>query len=94
MHEPASWDFGMNTGAPLAGVTPHALPAMDDNSFADSKRRVETALVFVKALTRDQVDGAEDKTIAWTASGNERKMKGRDYLQQFARHRGLVIRKM
>jgi hypothetical protein len=103
-----SADFGMNTGARLAGVTPPALPAVDDTSFADAKRRVETALAFVKALTREQIDGAEDKTIVWTAGGNERKLKGHDYLQQFAlpnfyffvttaynilRHRGVPVGK-
>ena len=41
-----SADFGMNTGARLASVTPPALPAVDDNSFADAKHRVETALTF------------------------------------------------
>jgi uncharacterized protein len=101
-------DFGMNTGARLAGVTPPALPAVDDTSFADAKQRVETALGFVKSLTRAQVDGAEDKTIAWTAGGSERKMRGNDYLQQFAlpnfyffvttaydilRHRGVPVGK-
>ena len=79
-----SADFGMNTGGRLAGVTPPALPTVDDTSFAAAKQRVETALAFVNSLTRAQVDGAEDKTIAWTAGGNERKMKGKDYLQQFA----------
>jgi putative ABC transport system substrate-binding protein len=49
-----------------------------------AKSRVETALGFVKSLTRAQVDGAEDKVIAWSAGGNDRKMKGKDYLQQFA----------
>jgi uncharacterized protein len=103
-----SADFGMNTGARLAGVTPPALPAVDDASFADAKRRIETALAFVKILTREQVDDGEDKTIAWTAGGNERKIKGRDYLQQFAlpnfyffvttaydilRHRGVPVGK-
>jgi uncharacterized protein len=48
------------------------------------QKPVETALGFVKSLTRAQVDGAEDKVIAWTAGGNDRKMKGKDYLQQFA----------
>ena len=81
---------------------------MDDTSFADAKHLVETALAFVKTLTREQVDGAEDKTIAWTAGGNERKMKGRDDVQQFAlpnfyffvttaydilRHRGVPVGK-
>jgi hypothetical protein len=30
---------------------PPALPAVDDTSFADAKRRVQTALGFVKGLT-------------------------------------------
>ena len=103
-----SADFGMNTGGRLAGVTPPATPAVDDTSFAAAKSRVETALGFVKSLTRAQVDGAEDKTIVWTAGGNERKLKGNDYVQQFAlpnffffvttaydilRHRGVPIGK-
>src|SRR6185295_1930262 len=78
-----SADFGMNTGGRLAGVTPPATPAVDDTSFAAAKTRVETALGFVKSLPRAQVDGAEGKTIAWMAGGNERKLKGNDYLQQF-----------
>src|ERR1051326_3648815 len=79
-----SADFAMNTGGRLAGVTPPALPATDDPSFAAAKSRVETALAFVKSLTREQVDGAESKVIAWKGGGNDRKMKGNDYLQQFA----------
>ncbi len=103
-----SADFGMNTGGRLAGVTPPALPVVDDTSFADARHRVETALSFVKSLTRDQINGAEDKIIAWSAGGNERKLKGNDYLQQFAlpnfyffvttaydilRHRGVAVGK-
>jgi len=37
-------DFAMNTGGRLAGVTPPALPAVDDTSFAAAKSRVETAV--------------------------------------------------
>ena len=79
-----SADFAMNTGGRLAGVTPPAVPAVDDTSFAAAKTRVDTALSFVKSLTHAQVDGAENKTIAWSGGGNDRKMKGSDYLQQFA----------
>ena len=79
-----SADFAMNTGGRPAGVTPPAMPAVDDTSFAAAKSRVETALGFVNSLTRAQVDGAEGKVIAWTGGGNDRKMKGNDYLQQFA----------
>jgi hypothetical protein len=103
-----SADFAMNTGARLAGVIPPALPAVDDTSFADAKTRIETALGFVKSLTGTQVDGAEYKTIAWAAGGSERKLRGNDYLQQFAlpnfyffvttaydilRHRGVALGK-
>jgi hypothetical protein len=68
----------------LSLFNPPAMPAVDDTSFAAAKSRVETALGFVKSLTRAQVDGAEGKVIAWTGGGNDRKMKGNDYLQQFA----------
>jgi len=103
-----SADFAMNTGGRLAGVAPPAMPAVDDTSFADAKKRVEAALAFVKSLTPAQVNGAEDKIIAWSAGGNERKLKGNDYLQQFAlpnffffvttaydilRHRGVPVGK-
>ena len=98
----------MNTGGRLAGVASPALAAVDDTSFAAAKSRVETALGFVKSLTRAQIDGAEDKVIVWTAGTNNRKIKGNDYLQQFAlpnffffvttaynilRHRGVPIGK-
>ena len=45
-----SADFAMNTGGRLAGVTPPAMPVVDDTSFAAAKSRVETALGFVKSL--------------------------------------------
>jgi hypothetical protein len=77
-------DFAMNTGGRLAGLTPPAMPAVDDTSFAAAKSRVETALRFVKSLTPAQINGAEGKVIAWSAGGNDRKMKGNDYLQQLA----------
>ena len=69
-----SAEFAMNTGGRLAGVTPPALPAVDDTSFAAAKSRVETALGFVKSLARAQVDGAEDKlATAGLGGGNDRK---------------------
>jgi hypothetical protein len=57
---------------------------VDDATFAAAKSRVENALGFVKSLTRAQVDSGEDKIIAWKGGANDRKMKGTDYLQQFA----------
>jgi hypothetical protein len=101
-------DFGRNTPGRLAGVAGPDFAAVDDTSFAAAKKRVEDSLAFVKTLTRAQVEGSEDKVITWMAGGNERKMKGADYLRQFAlpnffffvttaydilRHRGVVIGK-
>ena len=85
-----------------------ALAPVDDASFAAAKSRVETALGFVKSLTREQIDGSENKVIAWKSGDNDRRMKGNDYLQQFAlpnfyffvttaydilRHRGVPLEK-
>jgi hypothetical protein len=53
-----SADFAMNTAAAWPASSP-TMPAVDDTSFAAAKSRVETALGFVKFLTRAQVDGAE-----------------------------------
>jgi hypothetical protein len=64
-----SADFAMNTGGRLAGVTPPTMPAVDDTSFAAAKSRVETALGFVKSLTRAQVDGAEGAGIVTGRDG-------------------------
>jgi hypothetical protein len=77
-------DFGANTPGRLAGVAAPAFAAVDDTSFAAAKKRVEDALAFVNTLTRAQIEGSEDKVVSWTAGGAERKMKGIDYLRQFA----------
>jgi uncharacterized protein len=79
----AATDYGMNTGGRLAGVIPPALPAVDDESFSDAKRRVEAGLAFLKSLKPAQFEGAEDKLIVWSGGGGERKMKGIEYLHQW-----------
>ncbi len=76
-------NFGCNTPGRLAGAAAPDFAAADDTSFAVAKKRVEDAAAFVKTLTRAQIEGSEDKTIAWAAGGAERKMKGAAYLQQF-----------
>jgi len=101
-----SADFGRNTPGRLAGVAGPEFAAVDDTSFADAKKRVEDSLTFVKSLTRAQIEDTEDKDIVWSAGGNDRKMKGAAYLQQFGlpnffffvttaydilRHRGLPL---
>ena len=75
-------EVAMNICGRLAGVTPPKLEAKDDPSFAAAKARVETALGFVKSITRAQLEGAEDKIIVWPGPAGDRKMKGNDYVGQ------------
>ena len=101
-------EFGRNTPGRLAGIVPTDYAATDDTTFADAKARVERSLAFVKSLTPQQIDGTEDKEIAWTAGSRQMSFKGQAYLQWFAlpnfyffvtttynilRHRGVEIGK-
>src|SRR5262249_17496199 len=74
--------------AATASLSGSAVRATSATSAAEGANRTATAsepaLGFVKSLTREQVDGSENKVIAWKGGGNDRKMKGNDYLQQFA----------
>lgn len=76
-------DFGRNTPGRLAGVAGSEFTAVDDTSFTEAKKRIEESPAFVKSLTRAQVEGTEDKDVVWSVGGNDRKMKGAAYLQQF-----------
>ena len=64
--------------------------------------------VLITDTDYHRLDGAEDTVIAWSAGGNDRKIKGNDYVQQFAlpnffffvttaydilRHRGVPVGK-
>ncbi|MDA0241388.1 MAG: DUF1993 domain-containing protein [Proteobacteria bacterium] len=102
-------DYGRYMPGRLAGVAGPEFAAEDETSFADAKKRVEDSIAFVNSLTREQIEGAEDKEIVWVGGGKERKMKGAAYLQQSAlpnflffvttaynilRHRGVPIGKL
>ena len=76
--------FTWGEGSDRVGVLEEKTAEQEARDLAAAKARVEKALAFVKSLTPAQLAGAEDKTITWVAGGNERKMKGADYLQQFA----------
>ena len=75
-------DFGRNAPGRLAGVTSPAFPDAD-SSFAELKDRVAKSLEFVKGFTPAQIDGTEEKMIAWTAGTREMSFKGQDYLLHF-----------
>jgi hypothetical protein len=77
-------DFGRNTPGRLAGIVPTDFAAVDDTSFAEARARTERSLAFVKTLTPAQIDGSEDKDIAWMAGTRQMSFKGQDYLRWFA----------
>ena len=104
----AATDFGRNTPGRLAGIVPSDFAATDDASFAAAKERTDRSVAFLKTLTPAQVDGTEDKEIAWTAGTRQMSFTGLVYLQWFAlpnfffhvttaynilRHRGVEIGK-
>src|SRR4029077_1517649 len=73
-------DFGRNIPGRLAGVALPDFPATDAMTFAEVKARIDKSLDFVKGLTAAQIDGSEDKDIAWTQGQRQMSMKGRAYL--------------
>ena len=101
-------DFARNAPARLAGVALPEFSTTDDTSFADAKARIEKSMAFVKGFTAAQLEGTEDKEIAWTAGQRQMSFKGRAYLLHFChpnlffhtttaynilRHRGIEIGK-
>jgi uncharacterized protein len=76
-------DFGRNIPGRLAGGELPSFSTTDDTSFADAKARLEKSLDYVKGFTPAQLDGTEDKDIAWTAGQRQMSFKGRAYLLHF-----------
>jgi len=76
-------DFGRNIPGRLAGVALPDFPATDAMTFAEVKARIDKSLEFVKGLTAAQIDGSEDRDIAWTQGQRQMSMKGRAYLLHF-----------
>src|SRR5471030_3364291 len=62
-------DFGRTTPGRLAGVAGPDFAAVDDTSFAAAKKRCEDSAAFVRTLTRAQIEGTEEKVIAWGPAG-------------------------
>jgi hypothetical protein len=75
-------DFARNAPGRLAGVASAAFPDAD-SSFAELKDRIAKSLEFVKSFTPAQLDGTEEKEIAWTAGARQMSFKGQEYLLHF-----------
>lgn len=76
-------DFAKGASARLAGLEP---PKFEDNesSFPELTARIDKTVEFIKALKREQFDGAEQRTINFKAGGQPIALPGMPYLLAYA----------
>src|SRR5258708_8694675 len=68
----------------LAGREPHTFGDAEPD-ITELKSRIATAIDFVQAMPRGEIDGAADKAVAFRfRNGNERKFTGRSLLLTFS----------
>ena len=75
----AATDHARASGARLAGMEPPTVEA-NEKSIADLIARVDNTVAFLGTLKADQIDGSEEKTIAFKMRGNDVSYKGLDFL--------------
>lgn len=75
-------DFPKNLVARLAGAP---IPSMPDTetSFAALGDRLANTAAFVGGFTPEQLDGSDNKEIAFKVAGREMRFTGQDYLLHF-----------
>lgn len=76
-------DAAKGGAARLAGVTPPSFPDTE-TSWAELKERIEKTIAFVETITREQVDGGEDRTVELPLPGRTLTFTARDFLFQFS----------
>ena len=76
-------DHAKGAVARLAGAEP---PRFDDTeqSFEELQARVAKTIAYIETYTPAQVDGSEQRDIAFKLGGRERAFKGMTYLLAFA----------
>ena len=76
-------DHARGAVARLAGVE---LPRFEDNekSFDDIQSRIAKTLAFVNAFKPAQIDGSEERAIAFSVGGSDIALKGLPYLLDYA----------
>ena len=80
-----------NARSRLAGAD---VPRYEDTeqSFDELRARVARTIVFVESFAPGQIDGSEDRAIAWRVGGRDRSFTGQPYLLAFARcHNGELV---
>ena len=92
----------------LAGIEPPSFPDTE-TTFPELQTRVTKTIDFLKSIKREQIDGAETRTVVMKFPSGDMKFSGQDLLTNFAlpnfyfhlttaygllRHKGIKIGKM
>lgn len=75
-------DTAKGCAARLSGAANPSF-ADEEKTFADLQARIRKTIDFLNSVTREQVDGSEDKPIEFKAGPNVLKFTGTSYLQTF-----------
>jgi hypothetical protein len=75
-------DLAARGAARLAGREPPSFPDTEQ-SFAELHARIEKALHYLRGIEPAQVDGAEERRIAFKAGGRDIELSAPDYLVGF-----------
>ncbi|MGD0142606.1 MAG: DUF1993 domain-containing protein [Rhizomicrobium sp.] len=101
-------DGAKGAAARLAAVEPPSFPDTE-TTFAELQARIAKTVDYLKSFKREQIEGAEDRTVVMKFPQGEMKFSGRDFLTNFAlpnfyfhlttaygllRHKGITIGKM
>lgn len=75
-------DQAARGSARLAGVEPKSFPDTEA-TLAEVYARIDAAVAYIESFKPEQVDGAEDRTIAYAHGHGELRMQGLDFVQQY-----------
>lgn len=76
-------DAAKSGAARLAGVAAPSFPDTE-TTWPELKARIAKTIAFVEGLKREQLDGAEDRTVELPLPNGTLKFSGRDFLALFA----------
>jgi len=76
-------DAAKTGAARLAGVEAPSMPDTE-TTFPELQTRIARTIDFVQSVSRDQIDGAEDRIVELPLPGRTVAFSGRDFLLQFS----------
>lgn len=75
-------DMAKGCGGRLAGIE-RPVHADNETTFAELQERIASTVAFLESIKPGQIDGTEEKDIAFTIGGRDLAFKGQSYLLNF-----------